>query len=70
LHRKLFKEVESKEKYLDILVNNAGIAPGKVSTDVDSAEEFKSNLLENTSEKEWLDVYQTNVVGPFLMVRS
>jgi NAD(P)-dependent dehydrogenase (short-subunit alcohol dehydrogenase family) len=70
VHRKLFKEIESKEKYLDILVNNAGIAPGKVSTDVDSAEEFKSNLLENTSEKEWLDVYQTNVVGPFLMVRS
>jgi len=68
--QKLVKDIESKEKYLDILVNNAGIAPGKVSTHVDSAEELKSNLLENTSEKEWLDVYQTNVVGPFLMTTA
>jgi NAD(P)-dependent dehydrogenase (short-subunit alcohol dehydrogenase family) len=48
-------------------VNNAGIAPGKTDTDVESAEELKKNLLEPTDEKEWLDVYQTNVVGPFLM---
>ncbi|KAF2130746.1 NAD(P)-binding protein [Dothidotthia symphoricarpi CBS 119687] len=64
---KLVKEIESKEKHLDILVNNAGIAPEKTDTDVDSAEELSKNLLEPTSEKEWLDVYQTNVVGPFLM---
>jgi NAD(P)-dependent dehydrogenase (short-subunit alcohol dehydrogenase family) len=66
-YRKLVKEIESREKCLCILVNNAGIAPGKTDTSVESAEELKKNLLEPTSEKEWLDVYQTNVVGPFLM---
>jgi len=65
--QKLVKEIESREKCLCILVNNAGIAAGKTSTDVHSAEELKKNLLEPTSEKEWLDIYQTNVVGPFLM---
>lgn len=65
--QKLVKEIESREKCLCILVNNAGIAPGKTDTSVESAEELKKNLLEPTSEKEWLDVYQTNVVGPFLM---
>lgn len=65
--RKLVKEIESREKCLCILVNNAGIAASKTSTDVEGAEELKKNLLEPTSEKEWLDIYQTNVVGPFLM---
>ncbi|KAH4054442.1 hypothetical protein HBH49_080340 [Parastagonospora nodorum] len=65
--QKLVKEIESREKCLCILVNNAGIAPGKTSTDVESAAELKKNLLEPTDEKEWLDVYQTNVVGPFLI---
>lgn len=65
--QKILKEIESKEKYLDILVNNAGIAYGKTSTKVDSAEEFSKNMFGETSEKEWLDTYQTNVVGPFLM---
>ncbi|KAI8934654.1 hypothetical protein NX059_008344 [Plenodomus lindquistii] len=64
---KLVKEIESKEKYLDVLVNNAGIAPGKGETSVDSAEKLKSEFYDTTSEKEWLDVYQTNVVAPFLM---
>lgn len=68
MHRKILKEIESKEKYLDILVNNAGIAYGKTSTKVNSAEEFSKNMFGETSEKEWLDTYQTNVVGPFLMV--
>jgi NAD(P)-dependent dehydrogenase (short-subunit alcohol dehydrogenase family) len=65
--RKLVKGIESREKCLCILVNNAGIAPGKTDTSVGSAEELKKILLEPTSEKEWLDIYQTNVVGPFLM---
>lgn len=65
--QKILKEIESKEKYLDILVNNAGIAYGKTSTKVDNAEEFTKNMFGETSEKEWLDTYQTNVVGPFLM---
>lgn len=62
------KEIESKEKYLDILVNNAGIAYGKTSSKVESAEEFAKNMFGDTSEQAWLDTYQTNVVGPFLMV--
>jgi NAD(P)-dependent dehydrogenase (short-subunit alcohol dehydrogenase family) len=49
------------------LVNNAGIAAGKTSTDVESAEELNKNLLEPTSEKERLDIYQPNVVRPFIM---
>jgi len=65
--QKLVKDIESREKCLCILVNNAGIAPEKTSTHVNSAEELKKNLLEPTDEKEWLDIYQTNVVGPFLM---
>ncbi|KAF2027540.1 short chain dehydrogenase/reductase [Setomelanomma holmii] len=64
---KLVKEIESREKCLCILVNNAGIAPGKAETSVDSVDEFKKNLFDPTTEKEWLDVYQTNVVGPFMM---
>ncbi|CAO2651119.1 Nn.00g094160.m01.CDS01 [Neocucurbitaria sp. VM-36] len=65
--QKLVKEIESREKCLCVLVNNAGIAPGKTETKADSAEELSKNLFDPTSEKEWLDVYQTNVVGPFLM---
>lgn len=64
---KIVKEIESKEKYLDVLVNNAGIAPGKGETSVDSAEKLKREFYDSTTEKEWLDVYQTNVVAPFLM---
>ncbi|CBX93260.1 hypothetical protein IAQ61_008973 [Plenodomus lingam] len=64
---RLVEEMESKEKYLDILVNNAGIAPDKGETSVDSAEQLKKEFYDRTTEKEWLDVYQTNVVAPFLM---
>jgi len=64
---KLVKEIEAKEKCLCILVNNAGIAAGKTSTHAEQGTEFKKNQFEPTSEKEWLDTYQTNVVGPFLM---
>lgn len=64
---KIVKEIESKEKYLDVLVNNAGIAPSKGETSVDSAEKLKREFYDSTTEKEWLDVYQTNVVAPFLM---
>lgn len=48
-------------------MNNAGIAPGKGETSVDSAERLKAEFYDTTTEKEWLDVYQTNVVAPFLM---
>ncbi|KAH7392739.1 hypothetical protein BKA66DRAFT_510281 [Pyrenochaeta sp. MPI-SDFR-AT-0127] len=68
--QKLVKEIESREKCLCILVNNAGIAPGKTETKANSAEEEKENLFGPTDEKEWLDVYQTNVVGPFLISTS
>lgn len=64
---KLVKEIESREKCLHVLVNNAGIAPGKGESSVDSAEKLKSEFYDGTTEKEWLDVYQTNVVAPFLM---
>lgn len=47
-------------------VNNAGIAPGKTEVK-GSAEDLVSKLFDGTTEQEWLDVYQTNVVGPFLM---
>ena len=49
-----------------ILVNNAGIAPGKTEVK-GSSEELVDKLFDGTTEQEWLDVYQTNVVGPFLM---
>jgi len=64
---KLVKEIESKEKCLCVLVNNAGIAPGKSDSKYDDAKDFKEKLFEPVAEKDWLDVYQTNVVGPFLM---
>lgn len=54
------------ESTLTKLVNNAGIAPGKTEVK-GSPEELIEKLFDGTSEKEWLDVYQTNVVGPFLM---
>ncbi|KAF2873212.1 hypothetical protein BDV95DRAFT_593570 [Massariosphaeria phaeospora] len=66
----ILKEIESREKCLCILVNNAGIAPGKTETKADSAEELRKHLLEPTSEDEWTSVYQTNVVGPFLMTTA
>ena len=47
-------------------VNNAGIAPEKTEVK-GSSEELVEKLFDGTTEKEWLDVYQTNVVGPFLM---
>ena len=63
---KIKKEIESKEKCVCILVNNAGIAPGKTEVK-GSSEELVNKLFDGTTEQEWLDVYQTNVVGPFLM---
>jgi NAD(P)-dependent dehydrogenase (short-subunit alcohol dehydrogenase family) len=63
---KIKKEIESKEKCVCILVNNAGIAPGKTEVK-GSSEELVDKLFNGTTEQEWLDVYQTNVVGPFLM---
>ena len=63
---KIKKEIESKEKCVCILVNNAGIAPGKTEVK-GSSEELVDKLFDGTTEQEWLDVYQTNVVGPFLM---
>ena len=63
---KIKKEIESKEKCLCVLVNNAGIAPGKTEVK-GSSEELVDKLFDGTTEQEWLDVYQTNVVGPFLM---
>ncbi|ORY18813.1 hypothetical protein BCR34DRAFT_504252 [Clohesyomyces aquaticus] len=65
--QKIVKEIESREKCLCILVNNAGIAPGKTSTDGETLEELRKNLLEHTSVEEWTSVYATNVVGPYLM---
>ncbi|KAF1945176.1 short chain dehydrogenase/reductase [Clathrospora elynae] len=64
--QKILKEIESKEKCLCILVNNAGIAPEKEEVKGDPTE-FREKMFDGINEKEWLDVYQTNVVGPFLM---
>ena len=67
MNSKLVTEIEKREECLCILVNNAGIAPGKGQTSVDSAEALKKEFYDTTTEKEWTDVYQTNVVAPFLM---
>ena len=48
-------------------MNNAGIAPGKSDSKYDDAEDFTKKIFEPVKERDWLDVYQTNVVGPFLM---
>lgn len=48
-------------------MNNAGIAPEKTSTEAETAEELRKNLLEPTSVEEWTSIYATNVVGPYLM---
>jgi NAD(P)-dependent dehydrogenase (short-subunit alcohol dehydrogenase family) len=48
-------------------VNNAGIAPGKSESKYEGAEDFSKKIFEPVKEQDWLDVYQTNVVGPFLM---
>ncbi|KAF1981681.1 NAD(P)-binding protein [Aulographum hederae CBS 113979] len=67
---KIVKEIESREKCLCVLVNNAGIAPSKTKTGEQGAEEMRENLLEPTSVEEWTSVYQTNVVGPYLMTTA
>ncbi|KAF2749027.1 short chain dehydrogenase/reductase family [Sporormia fimetaria CBS 119925] len=67
----ILKEMESREQYLDILVNNAGIAPGKADTSGEkTAEEARKEFFDSTELSQWTDVYQTNVVGPFLMTTA
>jgi NAD(P)-dependent dehydrogenase (short-subunit alcohol dehydrogenase family) len=67
-NRKIYKEIESREKCLCILVNNAGIAAPKTDTSGEkSAEEAKEAFFGPTSVQEWTDSYTTNVVGPYLM---
>ncbi|PSN69105.1 NAD(P)-binding protein [Corynespora cassiicola Philippines] len=65
--QKIVKEIESREKCLCILVNNAGVAAPKTSTQAETPEELRKNLLDPTSVEEWTSVYATNVVGPYLM---
>lgn len=47
--------IEDKGK-IDILVNNAGI--------------IRDNFVDNISEKDWDDVMETNLKGPFLMSKA
>jgi NAD(P)-dependent dehydrogenase (short-subunit alcohol dehydrogenase family) len=63
----IVKEIESREKCLCVLVNNAGIAAPKTSTQAETPEELRKNLLDPTSVEEWTSIYATNVVGPYLM---
>jgi len=64
----LVKELSSRESHLDILVNNAGIAADKsVPEEGDSTHEVRNKLFDNSSFKEWTDVYSTNVVGPYML---
>jgi len=53
---KCFLQVESKFEHLDCLVNNAGI--------------LYNNTVQKTSSQELLDVFRTNVMGPFLMNKT
>lgn len=69
--RKIVQEIESREKCLCILVNNAGIAAPKANTSGErSAEQVKKEFFDPTSADEWTSVYQTNVVGPYLMTTA
>lgn len=66
--RKLYSEIESREKHLDILVNNAGIAGGKGDTSSEkSAIEAKKEFFDDATVEEWNEIYATNVVGPYMM---
>ncbi|KAI0031033.1 hypothetical protein K488DRAFT_71713 [Vararia minispora EC-137] len=60
----LADEVGRREKYVNVLVNNAGIQMGTSEAEKGnmSAEVLAIELFEESWE-EWLEVYQTNVVG-------
>ena len=67
-NRKIYQEIESREKCLCILVNNAGIAAPKADTSGEkTAEEVRKEFFDSTSVEQWTDIYATNVVGPYLM---
>ncbi|KAG7091568.1 hypothetical protein E1B28_010592 [Marasmius oreades] len=69
--KKLYKEIESREKCLHILVNNAGVARGKGDLDGEkTAQQLKEALFDPTAVEEWTDIYATNVVGPYLMTTA
>jgi len=53
---KCFLDIESKFGLLDCLVNNAGI--------------LYNNTVQKTSSEELLEVFRTNVMGPFLMNKN
>ena len=64
--QQLVKEISKNEKHIDLLVNNAGISKG--STEVERGDESAKELSEelfNEDMKNWMDVYNTNVIGCF-----
>ncbi|KAK7041440.1 hypothetical protein VNI00_009306 [Paramarasmius palmivorus] len=61
-------EVKMKENHVDVLVNNSGISKGSSSVEVGSEEDGAKKLgdeLWNEDQKDWEDVYRTNVIGHF-----
>ncbi|KZT53235.1 NAD(P)-binding protein [Calocera cornea HHB12733] len=62
----LVKQVSAREKQVDVLVNNAGIdgPTNNVEAGNEGAQQLHDELWQ-IEPKEWLDVYNTNVVGHF-----
>jgi NAD(P)-dependent dehydrogenase (short-subunit alcohol dehydrogenase family) len=62
--QKFVNEISQHEKYINLLVNNAGISKG--STEVEKGDESAEDLskdLFNEGWDDWMETYQTNVVG-------
>ena len=72
MHRKLVREIETKEQCLHILVNNAGIWSAAHSPEGMSGEEIKKHLFdpEDATFENWMHVYRTNTVAHYFMITA
>ncbi|KAK8195941.1 hypothetical protein M8818_007092 [Zalaria obscura] len=70
--KRIYSEIESKEKCICILVNNAGISSNTLQTEAKSAEEMKANLFDNEDSniEDWVDTYRTNVPQCYFMTTA
>jgi NAD(P)-dependent dehydrogenase (short-subunit alcohol dehydrogenase family) len=58
--------IANEESHIDLLINNAGIAKGRSdATKGESSAKELANELWQENIQDWMDVYQTNVVGYF-----